>query len=404
MIRLDCIRIIFLDRKYYPDKITGMAKIIERILQIDLPPRQSAFLWGPRKTGKTHWIRRHCKNVVLIDLLKTDVFADYASRPALLREQCQEHDGLVVIDEIQMVPALLNEIHWLIENSPASFLMTGSSARKLKRKHANLLGGRAWRFVMSPLVYKETQGFDLARVMTCGLLPPHFLSADPIQDLRSYIGDYLKEEIATEALVQNIPSFAEFLRVAALTSGELLNYTNVGRETGVSAKVVRSYFQILEDTLLGFRVSPWRRAKNRRLIETEKFYLFDVGVTNFLARRKPAPGTPEFGKSFEQFILMELTAYQACRDPELEIRYWRTSTGLEVDFILNDMQAVIEVKSSARIHDAHLRGLRALQQEHSVGRALVVSLEKNRRKVADNIEILPWQDFLEELWSGALQG
>ncbi len=377
-----------------------MAKIVKRMLGLQLPQKQSAFLWGPRKTGKTYWINRHLGKSPLIDLLKTDVFADYASRPSLLREHYLEYDGLVIIDEIQMVPDLLNEIHWLIENSNVSFLMTGSSARKLKRGHANLLGGRAWRYTLTPLIYLETAGFDLERVMVSGLLPPHFLSDDPAQDLRSYIGDYLKEEIAAEALVQNIPAFAEFLRVAAVTSGELLNYTNVARETGVSAKVVRSYFQILEDTLLGFRVAPWRKTNKRRLIETEKFYLFDIGVTNFLARRKPAVGTPEFGNSLEQLILLELKAYQAYREPELDIRYWRTSTGFEVDFILNDMQAAIEVKSSQRIHASHLSGLRALQEEHTVKRSVVVSLEKQKRCVENAIEIMPWQDFLEELWAG----
>ncbi|MCP4714977.1 MAG: ATP-binding protein [Deltaproteobacteria bacterium] len=379
-----------------------MVKIIKRMLGLNLPRKQSAFLWGPRKTGKTYWINSSLSKEPLIDLLKTDVFADYASRPSLLRERYMEHEGLVVIDEIQMVPDLLNEIHWLIENSSVSFLMTGSSARKLKRGHANLLGGRAWRYTMMPLVYQETEGFDLEQVMVSGMLPPHFLSNDPKQDLRSYIGDYLKEEIAAEALVQNIPAFAEFLRVAAITSGELLNYTNVARETGVSAKVVRSYFQILEDTFLGFRVAPWRKANKRRLIETEKFYLFDIGIVNFLARRKPAVGTPEFGNSFEQFILLELKAYQAYKDPELDIRYWRTSTGFEVDFILNDMQAAIEVKSSQRIHTSHLSGLRALQDEHAVKRSVVVSLEKQKRTVENAIEIMPWQDFLEELWAGGL--
>ncbi len=250
-----------------------MKKITKRILNINLPVNRSAFIWGPRKTGKTYWINKHYKDGIIIDLLKTDVFADYASRPSLLRERYQEYHGLVVIDEIQMVPDLLNEIHWLIENSDVSFLMTGSSARKLRRGHANLLGGRAWRYTMAPLTYGETKGFDLEQVIISGLLPPHFLSPDPVQDLRSYVADYLKEEIAAEAVVQSMPTFSEFLRVASLTSGELLNYTNVGRETGVSAKVVRNYFQILEDTLLGFRISPWRKAKNRRLIETEKFYL-----------------------------------------------------------------------------------------------------------------------------------
>jgi len=379
-----------------------MKHIKDRILDLSLPADRSAFLWGPRKTGKTYWIKRYFADSVIIDLLKTDVFADYASRPSLLREQYQEHRGLVVIDEIQMVPDLLNEIHWLIENTDVSFLMTGSSARKLRRRHANLLGGRAWRYTMAPLTHAETEGFDLEQVVVSGLLPPHFLSSDPVQDLRSYVADYLKEEIAAEAVIQNIPAFAEFLRVAALTSGELLNYTNVGRETGVSAKVVRNYFQILEDTLLGFRITPWRKVKNRRLIETEKFYLFDVGVTNYLARRAPRIGTPEFGNSFENYILMELKAYQAYRNPELDIRYWRTSTGFEVDFVLDDMNVAIEVKASQRVHSTHTRGLRALLEEHTVKRAVIVSLEQQPRKLGSSIEVLPWQIFLNTLWSGEL--
>ena len=379
-----------------------MKKIINRLLNIELPPNRSAFLWGPRKTGKTYWITRNFPDSVLIDLLKTDVFADYASRPSLLRERFQNHQGLIVIDEIQKVPDLLNEIHWMIENTDVAFLMTGSSARKLRRGHANLLAGRAWRYTLAPLTWTETEGFELEKIIISGLLPPHFLSIDPVQDLRSYVADYLKEEIAAGAVVQNIPAFAEFLRVAALTSGALLNYTNVARESGVSAKVVRNYFQILEDTLLGFRVQPWRKAINRRLIETEKFYLFDVGVANYLARREPRVGTPEFGHSFEHYILMELKAYQAYRNPELDICYWRTSSGFEVDFVLGDMNIAIEVKGTQRVHSGHARGLKALLEEHTVGKAIIVSLESQVRKLDRHIEVLPWQVFLEALWSGDL--
>lgn len=379
-----------------------MHNIKERLLNIQLPPKGSAFLWGPRKTGKTFWVNKHLPDSPLIDLLKTDVFADYASRPALLRERYLDHHGLVVIDEIQMVPDLLNEIHWMIENTDVSFLMTGSSARKLRRGHANLLAGRAWRYAMAPISYMETEGFELEDVFISGLLPPHFVSADPIQDLRAYVADYLKEEIAAEAVTQNIPAFAEFLRVAALTSGELLNYTNIGRESGVSARVVRNYFQILEDTLLGFRVRPWRKAKKRRLIETEKFYLFDVGLTNYLARRAPKSGTPEFGHSFENYILMELSAYKAYRNPELDIRYWRTSTGFEVDFILGEMDVALEIKASRNIHSAHTRSIRALREEHRVARAIIISLEKEPRRLEPGLQVLPWQDFLKRLWAGEL--
>jgi predicted AAA+ superfamily ATPase len=227
-----------LDREDYHDIMPNM-EILDRILRITLPPSKSAFLWGPRKVGKSYWIRHNYQHAIVLDMLKSEVFADYASRPQLLRERFQDTSQLIVVDEIQMVPDLLNEVHWLIENKGVSFLLTGSSARKLRRKHANLLGGRAWRYTMTPLCYKEIKQFDLEKIMITGLLPSHLTSPDPIQDIRSYVADYLKEEIVAEAAVQNIPAFAEFLRIAALTCGELLNYVNVARETGISAKVVQ---------------------------------------------------------------------------------------------------------------------------------------------------------------------
>ncbi|MBI4412590.1 MAG: ATP-binding protein [Deltaproteobacteria bacterium] len=367
-----------------------------------MPRGKSAFLWGPRKGGKTYWIRHHLPKAPLLDLLQTDTFAEYASRPSLLRERHIKHQGLLVIDEIQKIPALLDEVHWLIENSGVDFLLTGSSARKLRRGHANLLGGRAWTRQMRPLSYCEVEGFDLEEVMISGLLPPHYLSANPLEELRAYINDYLKEEIASEALVKNIPSFSEFLRVAALTTSELLNYANVAREAGVASKVVRNYFDILEDTYLGFRVPPWKKSKNRRLIETEKFYLFDVGVANYLARRQPKIGTYEFGKSFEHYILMELKAYQAYKKPDLEITFWRTSTNLEVDFILGDKELVVEVKGSARVHETDIKALHALKEDGPLKKVVVVCLEKIPRTLEGDIDVLPWTRFVEELWAGNL--
>ncbi|OVE81155.1 hypothetical protein BVY03_04510 [bacterium K02(2017)] len=375
-----------------------MGKIIKRLFELNLPPGKSAFLWGPRQSGKSFWINQNLPHNKLIDLLKTDVFADYASQPSLLRERYQDHRELIVIDEVQKVPQLLDEVHWLIENKKCSFLLTGSSARKLKKGHANMLGGRAWKRNMTPLSYIEVDNFNLENMMVSGLLPPHYLSTNPLEDLRAYLADYLKEEIAAEALTQNIPAFSQFLKVAAITSSELLNYTNVAAESGVSAKVVRTYFDILEDTYLGFRIKPWTRSNNRRLIETEKFYLFDVGLTNFLAKRKPKIGTPEFGKSFEHFILMELIAFKAYRCPDLEITYWRTSTQQEVDFIINDKEMAIEIKSSSKIQNRDLKGLKALLEDGPVKKAYVVCLESERRKIHPNIEIIPWEEFLKELW------
>ena len=379
-----------------------MRKIIMREFSLDLPQERSAFLWGPRKVGKTYWIRHNLPGATVIDLLRTDTYAEYAARPALLRERFRAHKGLVVIDEVQKIPALLDEVHWLIENAHAQFLLTGSSARKLRRGHANLLGGRAWRRTMTPLTFHEVEGFELESVMYSGLLPPHYLSPDPIEDLRAYTSDYLREEIASEALAQDIPSFAAFLRVAALTSSELLNYTNVGREAGISSKTVRMYFDILEDTYLGFRLPPWKKSQNRRLIQTEKFYIFDVGVTNHLARRTPKIGSPDFGKSFEHFILMELAAYRAYRAPDLPLSFFRTASGYEVDFILGEKDAAIEVKGSARVHDGDLRSIRALADDGPVKHRIIVCLEKEPRTLDDGIRVLPWQMFLEELWAGHL--
>jgi predicted AAA+ superfamily ATPase len=373
-------------------------KIKKRLLELNLPRGKSAFLWGPRKVGKTYWISHTLSGAEIIDLLKTDTLAEYISRPALLRERYQNHKGLIVIDEVQKIPPILDEVHWLIENKGISFLLTGSSARKVRRGHANLLGGRAWRRTMAPLSYMEVTDFNLERIMVSGLLPPHYLSIDPIEDLRSYIADYLKEEIIAEALTQNIPAFSEFLRVAAITSSELINYVNIARETGVSHKVVRTYFDILEDTYLGFRIPPWKRSKNRRMIITEKFYLFDVGVTNYLAKRQPKIGSQEFGKAFEHYILMELKAYQAYRNPDIPITFWRTSTGREVDFIWGDKRLAIEIKGSSRVHEGDIGGLQALIEDGPVKKSYIVCLERQPRQLTKNIEVIPWQMFIEQLW------
>lgn len=375
--------------------------ILGRKLDIRLPSGKSCFLWGPRKVGKSYWIRHHLKPAKVIDLLQTDVFAEYASRPSLLRERFADGKGLIVIDEVQKVPQLLDEVHWMIEERGAQFLLTGSSARKLRKGHANLLGGRAWRRVMLPLSYIEVSGFNLEEALISGMLPPHFLAEHPLEELRAYVADYLKEEIAAEALAQNIPSFSEFLRVAALTSSELIHYTNIARETGVSQRTVRSYFDILEDTFLGFRVKPWTRSKNRRMILTEKFYFFDVGIAGYLGRRRPIPGSRDFGKAFEHFILMEIRAYQAYVNPEMPIHYWRTSSGQEVDFLLGDREVAVEIKSG-KVHEGDLWGLHALLEDGPVKRAILVSMEKEPRRIAGKIEVLPWQDFLERLWSGRI--
>lgn len=375
--------------------------ILERKIDLRLPKGQSCFLWGPRKAGKSYWIRQHLKNVVLIDLLKTDTFLEYASRPALLRERYGKEKKLIVLDEVQKVPGLLDEVHWMIENSGVQFLLTGSSARKLRRGHANLLGGRAWRRTMLPLSISEVGGFELEKALISGMLPPHYLSENPAEDLRAYVADYLKEEIAAEALTQNIPSFSEFLRAAALTSSELLNYTNIARECGVGQRTVRAYFDILEDSFLGFRLPAWTKSKKRRMIMADKFYFFDVGVAGYLARRHPQPGNSDFGKAFEHLMLMELRAYQIYRNPEIPLCYWRTSTGVEVDFLLGERELAVEVKSG-KVHEGDYNGLNALHEERAVKKRIIVCCEKTPRLTEDGIFILPYEVFVEKLWAGEL--
>jgi predicted AAA+ superfamily ATPase len=379
-----------------------MSKYIKRLLNID--KRYSSFLWGARQTGKSSWIRHNFNpdEIVLIDLLKTDVFAEYAARPSLLRERFQDTKKIIVIDEVQKAPALMDEVHWMIENKNITFLLTGSSARKLRRGHANLLAGRALRYHLLPFSFMEVGIDDLEKIMVSGMLPPHFLSSEPTGLIRSYVADYLKEEIAQEAQIQKIPQFSEFLRTAALTSGELLNYNNVARESGVSSKVVRSYFDILETTMLGFRIPSWKSSKKRRMILAEKFYLFDVGLSNYLSGRKPVQGTPEFGKSFEHLILMEIRAYKYYKNPELKITYWRTSGGYEVDFILGEKHIALEIKSGKHVHDIDLRSLKALREDGKIKNLLVICQEKHPREV-DGVKILPWNEFLEMLWAGQFE-
>ena len=381
-----------------------MNKITNRLLNISLKKAESAFLWGPRRVGKTYWIKNYFlkPEYKFIDLLKTDTYIEYSSRPYLLRERWDKKFKVTVIDEIQKVPQLLDEIHWLIEDKSASFLLTGSSARKLRRSRSNLLAGRAYRYEMGPLSYYETKNFNLEKALNTGLIPSHFLSKNHLVDLRSYVNDYLKEEIATESYIRSIPAFSKFLKVAAFTNAELLNYTNVARESGISSKVVRNYFEILEDTFLGFRLSPFRKTKNRKVLLTDKFYFFDVGISNYIAKGRPIIGNEAFGKSFEHFVLMELMNYKKYKNPELDINYWKTSSGFEVEFIINSMHTAIEVKSSERVHKNHLKGLKALKEEHKVKNLILVCREKLPRTVGQNIQILPWKVFLQKIWEDRL--
>ena len=381
--------------------------MFHRALELPRRPTESFFLWGPRQAGKSSLLRETYPDAGWIDLLRTDDYIRYRTRPALLREELLDapRSRIIVIDEVQKVPALLDEVHWLIENRRLRFGLCGSSARRVKRGHANLLGGRALRFELLGLVSKEIgRDFDVVRAVNHGFLPRHYLSDRPGALLRSYVNDYLKEEIAAEGLVRNLAAFSGFLAAAALSDGALVNFTNIARECGVSGPTVREHFQILVDTLLGRFLPAYTKRPKRRVIQAPKFYFADVGVVNHLAKRgRLEPGSELFGKAFESWVHHELQAYRAYRDFGFELAFWRIASGIEVDFIIDDVRVAIEAKATARVHDGHLKGLREIGREHPrVERRIVVSLDARARRTEDGIEILPARTFAERLWGDEL--
>lgn len=376
-----------------------------RALHLPPSPLESFFLWGPRQAGKSSLLRATYPGVPVRDLVRSEEFARYSREPGLLRDELRDTPpgALLIIDEIQKVPALLDEVHWLVENRGLVFGLCGSSARKVRRGDANLLGGRALRHELFGLVSAEVgDRFDLGRFLNHGCLPRHYLAEDPGPRLRAYVADYLKEEIAAEALVRRLPAFADFLSAAALADTELVNYTSIARECGVSSVTVKEYYQILVDTLLGRFLPAYTRRPKRRVIQAPKFYFADVGVVNRLARRgRLEPGGELWGKALGNYLHHELTAYLSYAAKEAELRYWRLASGIEVDFILGAMEVAVEVKSTVKAGSHHLTGLREIREDHTrVGRRILVCQEPRRRVTSDGIEILPVERFLERLWSG----
>ena len=381
---------------------------IERILDIRLPERQSTFLWGPRKTGKTTYLKRHFPDSLIYDFLKTDFFIEISKNPALLRERLlAKHKKIlkypIILDEVQKAPLVLDEVHWLIENKGLRFILCGSSARKLRRGHVNLLGGRAWHYEMFPLVSTEIKKVNLLRALNHGMIPVHYLQDDNNckRSLRAYVQDYLKEEVFAEGLTRNVSAFSRFFEAFGYSHGELANYSKLAGDCGVDSKTVKEYYQILVDTLLAMRIEPFKKRQSRKVItKASKYYLFDVGVAGCLRKRwlEDKKGV-EFGKAFEHFLLMEIVAYRSYRGRDFEINFWRTKSGLEVDFVLGGGEAAIEIKGTNRVDKRDLRGLLAFMEGHSPKRSIVICNEREKR-LHNKIEILPWQNFLLELWGG----
>ena len=383
--------------------------MFKRHLSLPTAGSETFFLWGPRQTGKTTLLKRRYPHERWIDLLKSDQFRRYATNPEFLRQELEadtaQSPTQIVIDEIQKVPALLNEVHWLIENRNIRFALCGSSARKLRRGAANLLGGRALRYQLHGLTAGEMRAeFDLDRVLNRGYLPLMVKAKQPERMLDAYVSDYLKEEVAAKGLVRNLPAFAGFLNAAALSDGEMVNFSNIAAECGVSSHTAKSYFEILEDTLLGRWLPAYRKRAKRRVIGAPKFYFSDVGVVNFLARRMPLlRGSAAYGSAFENWVFHELSAYVDYKQPGSALAYWRLAGGREIDFVLDDMRLVVEAKSSARVTSRHMRNLRSLLDDHpTANRRVIVCLEPVARRTEDGIEVLPATEFARKLWSGEL--
>lgn len=390
----------------------------KRVLKLDdLLQRKSVFLFGPRQTGKTTWLRETYPEGLYINLLSTSVYKDYLTQRGALESDLALHlrhpkaSPLVMIDEVQKLPSLLNDVQDQIEkNKHLRFILTGSSARKLRREGANLLGGRAsWRYFL-PLVYPEIKSdlqnySDLERRLSIGTLPSIYDSSAPHEDLHDYVQLYLSEEIKAEGLVRNYEAFHRFLLTAALVNTKQLNFTQVGSDAQVPPRTIQDYFQVLEDTLVGFLLPAFTETPSRKAMTTAKFYFFDTGVVNALLNRPHIQReTADFGDLFEHFLITEVRAYQQYRAPRARLSYWRSLAKQEVDLIIQTsaQTVAIEIKAKQSVSEKEYRALHAFAEDHPQTKKLVVNLAARPFIDSKGVQILPVFDFLEQLWADEL--
>lgn len=378
--------------------------MITRILNQEALYEESTFLFGARQTGKTTLMLELFPNARHYDLLENNTFERLHRNPSLLRQDLElcESGTLVIIDEVQMLPQLLNEVQWLIVRKGIRFILSGSSARKLKRSNANMLGGRASQSVLYPLTSAEIADFDVIKAANQGLIPRHYL-ASPNRYwnmLQAYVSVYLQEEIKAEAMVRNLSTFTRFLEAAALTNGEMVNYSNIAQDCGIDSKTIASYFSILEETLIGYMIPAYSKILKRKVRQAPRFYFFDVSIPNYLlGRRNLSPGSTDFGHAFEHVIIQEIIAYLGYNGKQGKLSYWHTYTNHEVDAVLGEAEVAIEIKSVAEVQSRHLRGLKAFKEEHPNARLMVVSLDENPR-LFNGVEVWPAKQFLAKLWNG----
>jgi predicted AAA+ superfamily ATPase len=375
-----------------------------RRLTLEDENNDSVFLWGARQTGKTTLLEQLYPQAKYYDLLQAHEFERLLRDPSLLSQELAylKEGDLVIIDEVQKVPHLLDEVHSLIHRKNLRFILSGSSPRRLKRSGANLLGGRALKKILYPLVSAEIPDFDLIKAVNNGMIPRHYMVNNPWERFRAYIGVYLNEEIREEALSRNLRTFSRFLEVAAISNGEMIVYKNIAQDCGIDYRTVKDYFEILVDTLTGYFIPGFTSTVKRRAIQAPKFYYFDVGIINYLLSRKNLlPGSESFGRSFEHFIIQELIAYLGYTQSSEHLTYWRTSSGYEVDAIIGEGRIAIEIKSTDEVKSRHLKGLKAFLDDFPQAKAIVVSLDKHPR-ILNGVEIIPAMQFLKALWNAEI--
>lgn len=381
--------------------IEGIPMYIRYLNLPSLLKKRSYFLLGPRGVGKSTLIEQTLPHAKIYDLLDAIIFQRLVRDPTLISQETTA-DTIVVIDEIQKLPALLDEVHRLIVKRKQTFLLTGSSARKLRKGGANLLAGRAFQAWLLPLTSQEIPNFDLLTYLNTTGLPEFYGQAGVHEYLKAYIGTYLQQEIQAEALTRNLPGFVRFLEVVALCNGEEINYKNISSDCGVPVRTLEGYFGILNDTLIGFSVQPFLSTTKRKAITREKYFLFDIGIVNSLVKRGRIEFKSElFGRAFEHFITLELRAFLAYNFIDLPLQYWRSTSHVEVDFVIGN-QLAIEVKGTDLITDKHLKGIRALKEEGLIQTYIVISLDLQERLTEDGIHIYPWKIFLKKLWTREL--
>ncbi len=374
-----------------------IAKKIEKALA-----SKSVLLLGPRQTGKSSLVREELAADRVFNLLDQSTFLQLSRRLSSLRESLRPEDKLIVIDEIQKLPQLMDEIHLMIEEQKKRFLLTGSSARKLRRSYTKLMGGRTRSIYMHPLIHRELgKEFDLARALSYGCLPHVWLSPDPFAELVDYVGGYLQQEILAEAVTRGVDQYSRFLTQIATTTTQILNIDGLSRDSQLAPSTTRRYLEILSDTMVATQIEPWRAGKKRKAITSTKLLFFDVGVVNALLEIDGYnPRSNDAGWQLEQFIGQELLAYCDYSDRNIKLNFWRSTDKCEVDYILGDAVA-IEVKHTSSVTEKDLKGLTAIHAEGKWRHKIVVSRDPIPRRIGD-IDILPVEEFLQRLWNNDL--